>query len=116
MASCLFASLVNDEDGRGKSQHYQSAAACVSLDLCDKDIQQHLSFAKVYGEKVIDSEMKLILARAGKSISKVLFLYVKLILSLHTIYTNSQFPSNFKRGIYDRRLAQECNCMPTPSR
>ena len=66
MASCSFSSLVNDEDSCGQSAHYLSAATCVPLSECQKEVSQHLNSKKVYGDKKTDSEMKLILARAGK--------------------------------------------------
>lgn len=61
MASCSFSSLIDDESGCGQS----STATCVSLAECEKDICNHLNNMKVFADQKTDSEMKLILARAG---------------------------------------------------
>ena len=64
--SCSFSSLIDDITSCGQSlYHYSSSITCTSLTECQKDVSQHLSATNVFGDKRTDSEMKLILARAG---------------------------------------------------
>ena len=66
MASCSFSSLIDDTSSCGQSSDSSSTAVtCVSLTECQKDVSQHLRTMKVFADERTDSEMKLILARAG---------------------------------------------------
>ena len=64
MASCSFSSLIDDTASCGQSIYYSSTAV-VSLTECQKDVSQHLNTMNVFADERTDSEMKLILARAG---------------------------------------------------
>ncbi len=64
--SCSFVSLLEDTFNCGQSLNYSSnSVTCISLAECQKDVSQHLSALKVFGDDKT-GEMKLILARAGK--------------------------------------------------
>ena len=68
MASCSFSALIDAQKSScGQTSYFLPTAACVSLSECKKETLAHLKYKKVFGEEKADSEMKLILARAGKS-------------------------------------------------
>ena len=64
MASCSFSALLDRVTARGLSCDYQVHVEVVSLKECTRDISRHLS-----ADKVVDSELKLLLARAANVIA-----------------------------------------------
>ena len=64
MASCSFSALLERVTACGLSSDYPGHVVVVSLKECTRDISRHLS-----ADKVVDSEFKLLLARAGNVIA-----------------------------------------------
>jgi hypothetical protein len=64
MASCNYASLVGGLCG--SSSYNQSILECVTIKECNKDVSNHLVLCKISDDVDVDSESKLLLARAGK--------------------------------------------------
>lgn len=62
MARCGFAKFVGSDCGKSS---FQKNEECVSLDSCGKDITYHLRSINVF-DPSLDTEIKLIFARAGK--------------------------------------------------
>jgi hypothetical protein len=71
MASCGLSKLVGGSCG--SSADNPANVECVVLGTCDKEIQGHLFSYRVYGDPDLDSEVKLILARAGKVVFAIVF-------------------------------------------
>ena len=65
MASCSFLSFIEDPTSCGQSLYYTATATCVSLTECQKDISQYLNNMNVFADEKTESEIKLILGRAG---------------------------------------------------
>ena len=63
---CSFSILV---DQTCSCDQTATSASCISLGECQRDVLHHLRFLNVFGNAKTDSEMKLILARAGESTS-----------------------------------------------
>lgn len=66
MASCGNSLLLNNAGICGLSADYPQQAVYVTLKECDRDISDHLKLCKISGGDEVNSEMKLLLARAGK--------------------------------------------------
>ena len=64
MASCSFPALLERVTACGLSSDYPGHAEVVSLKECTRDISRYLS-----ADKVVDSEFKLLLARAANVIA-----------------------------------------------
>ena len=64
MASCSFSALLERVTACGLSSDYPGHVVVVSLKKCTRDISRHLS-----ADKVADSEIELLLARAGNVIA-----------------------------------------------
>jgi hypothetical protein len=69
MASCGYSLLLQNADSCGISSEYPKHVVFVTLKDCERDISDHLKFCKISGDKAIDSEIKLLLARAGNIIN-----------------------------------------------
>lgn len=64
MAFCSFSELVGDSSC-GTSSDYPDQLKCMLLTECDRDISRHLQVYGISEDRSLDSEMALILARAG---------------------------------------------------
>lgn len=64
MALCKYANLVGGECG--PSSENPTDVECVTVAQCTKDVYGHLAFCKVSDDVGVDSESKLLLARAGQ--------------------------------------------------
>ena len=65
MASCSFSLLLDQASSCGVNTDYPGVE-CVSLKHCTTDISRHLQLCKISSDEGIDSEVTLLLARAGK--------------------------------------------------
>lgn len=74
MASCGYSLLLENADPCGISSDHPKHDVFVTLKDCERNISDHLKFCRISGDKAIDSEMKLLLARAGKIACKWLIL------------------------------------------
>ena len=79
MAQCSFSALLERVTACGLSNDYPGHVEVVSLKECTRDISRHLS-----ADKAVDSEFKLLLARAGNVIAFVLELLCYIILAIDT--------------------------------
>lgn len=64
-ASCSFSALVDECTPCGISSEYQGHVEVVSLKDCTRDVSRHLQLHGISSDEAIDSELKLLLARAG---------------------------------------------------
>ena len=87
--SCSFSTLVNQNSSCGQTA---TSASCISLGECQRDVSYHLSFLNVFGDANTDSEMKLILARAGEHASTFVTFFINLIYFINT--------KNVKSGLF----------------
>ena len=65
--SCSFSALLESTIARGSSSYYPGHVEVESLRNCTKDILRHRQLHGLSGENALDSECKLLLARAGKA-------------------------------------------------
>lgn len=63
MAFCGYSGLVGGECGASKDD--QTSDKCVSIHECSKEVYSHLAAYKVSDDSRVDTEGKLLLARAG---------------------------------------------------
>ena len=63
--SCSFSSLLEGATACGLSSDYPGQTEVISLKQCERDVSRHLEQHKLSGDKALDSECKLLLARAG---------------------------------------------------
>jgi hypothetical protein len=66
MASCGYSLLLENAGNCGVSPEYLKQNVFLTLSDCQRDISDHLKFCKISGKKDLDSEMKLLLVRAGR--------------------------------------------------
>ena len=64
MAFCKYSTLVGGNCG--PSSENPANVECITIGQCTKDISGHLTFCKVSDDGGVDSESKLLLARAGR--------------------------------------------------
>ena len=64
--SCSYSALLNNPNPCGLSRDYPSQLECVAVKDCRKDVSGHLSSLKLSADEGIETEMNLLLARAGK--------------------------------------------------
>jgi len=80
---CSFSTLVDDNVTCGISPEYQVQSECVPLAKCERDVTTHLEMYGISDDPfILKSEMKLLLARAGKVIVSC-FLSVLLLYSAY---------------------------------
>ena len=63
---CSYITLQGRPSTCGQSSDYPGHLECVSLKDCIKDVSSHLASFKLSGDEGINTEMKLLLARAGE--------------------------------------------------
>ena len=61
--ACGYSSLVGGECGSSKER--PADMKCVTVRECTKEVYNHLAFHKISDDSSVDSEWKLLLARAG---------------------------------------------------
>lgn len=66
MALCKYSTLVGGRGICGSSSENPKNIECVTIGQCTKDVHSHLTCYKVSDDVGVDSESKLLLARAGK--------------------------------------------------
>lgn len=66
MAVCSYSTLLNTTSPCGESSDYPGQVECVALKDCAKDVSGHLKTFKLSSDEGVGTEMKLLLARAGK--------------------------------------------------
>jgi hypothetical protein len=76
MASCSFSLLLERASSCGISPDYQKQVVFVTMKDCQRDVTRHLQLCKISAGETIDSEMKLLLARAGKLLYVVIAICV----------------------------------------
>jgi len=79
MASCSFSSLLHVKEKSvtcGISSDYPGYGECVTIRDCSRDVSSHLRLYKISADQDIDSEIKLLLARAGK----IFLFYIKTMI------------------------------------
>ncbi len=64
--SCSYSRLLDQPGPCGLSGDYPGQVECVPLKDCTKDVTGHLTTLKLSSDDGIATEMKLLLARAGK--------------------------------------------------
>ena len=64
MAFCKYSTLVGGNCG--PSSENPANVECVTIGQCTKEVNGHLTFCKVSDDVGVDSESKLLLARAGR--------------------------------------------------
>ena len=69
MASCSFSTLLERVTACGLSSCYPGHVEVVSLKECTRHISRHLQLQGLSADKAVDSEFKLLLARAGNVIA-----------------------------------------------
>ena len=69
MASCSFSTLLERVPVCGLSSCYPGHVEVVSLKECTRHISRHLQLHGLSADKAVDSEFKLLLARAGNVIA-----------------------------------------------
>ena len=69
MASCSFSTLLERVTACGLSSCYPGHVEVVSLKECTRHISRHLQLHGLSADKAVDSEFKLLLARAGNVIA-----------------------------------------------
>ena len=85
MASCSFSTLLERVTACGFiSSCYPGHVEVVSLKECTRHISRHLQLHGLSADKAVDSEFKLVLARAGNVIAFVLELLCSIILATDT--------------------------------
>ena len=84
MASRSFSTLLERVTVCGFSSCYPGHVEVVSLKECTKHISRHLQLHGLSADKAVDSEFKLLLARAGNVIAFVLQLLCSIILATDT--------------------------------
>ena len=65
--SCSFSALLDSTTTCGLSSDYPGQVEVESLRNCTRDISRHRQLHGLSGDKALDSEWKLLLARAGKA-------------------------------------------------
>ena len=63
---CGYSALLNNASPCGLSSDYPSQHECVAVKDCRKDVTGHLSSLKLSADGGVETEMSLLLARAGK--------------------------------------------------
>ena len=63
---CGYSALLNNASPCGLSSDYPSQHECVAVKDCRKDVTGHLSSLKLSADEGVETEMNLLLARAGK--------------------------------------------------
>ena len=63
---CSFSTLVDGNFKCDISQEYPGQYECIPLLKCERDITRHLEMYGLSEDPSLESEMKLLLARAGK--------------------------------------------------
>ena len=63
---CSYITLQGRSSTCGQSSDYPGHQECVSLKGCTRDVSSHLASFKLSGDEGINTEMKLLLARAGE--------------------------------------------------
>lgn len=63
--TCSFSSLVDQCSPCGTSSDYPTHVKVVTLTDCSRDVLRHLESYGISGDEAINSELKLLLARAG---------------------------------------------------
>ena len=63
---CGYSALLNNASLCGLSSDYPSQHECVAVKDCRKDVTGQLSSLKLSADEGVETEMKLLLARAGK--------------------------------------------------
>ena len=66
--SCSFSSLLDSPCPCGLSTDYPGQVEVLSLRDCTKDVSGHLQLHGLSADTAVDSEYKLLLARAGNSL------------------------------------------------
>lgn len=66
MALCSYITLVGKVTPCGRSPDYPGQVECTTLEDCTKDVTGHLSTLGLSADEGSRTEMKLLLARAGK--------------------------------------------------
>ena len=79
--SCSFSALLDSTIACGLSSNYPGQAEVQSLRNCTRDIPRHRQLHGLSGDNALDSECKLLLARAGKA---QVFLDIISKISSHT--------------------------------
>lgn len=69
MALCSYRALLSKDTPCGQSSDYPGQVECVALKDCVKDVTRHLTSFKLSADVGVGTEMKLLLARAGKYLS-----------------------------------------------
>ena len=90
MACCGFSDLFGGECGAIRDN--QTNNKCVTLRECQKDICNHLVAYRVSDDSKVDTELKLLLARAGNvrdSISSVRFVLSEYIINSDDVMISS---------------------------
>lgn len=64
--SCGYSLLLKNPGTCGISTDYPKKIIYVTLQECDRDVANHLKFCKISQDEGVNSEKKLLLARAGK--------------------------------------------------
>ena len=64
MAFCKYSTLVGGNCGA--SSENLANVECITIGECTKEVNGHLTFCKVSDDGGVDSESKLLLARAGR--------------------------------------------------
>ena len=70
MALCSYSTSLSNGTPCGQSSDYPGQLECVALKDCTKDIIGHLASFKLSSDEGVGTEMKLLLARAGKYLFK----------------------------------------------
>ena len=65
--SCSFSALLDSTTACGLSSDYPGQVEVESLKNCTRDISRHGQLHGLSGDNALDSECKLLLARAGKA-------------------------------------------------
>ena len=86
MASCSFSALLERVSACGLSSDYPGHVDVVSLKECTRDISRHLQLHGLSADEAVDSEFKLLLARAGNVMAFVLLLLCSIILATGSLY------------------------------
>jgi len=64
--NCSYSALLNNPSLCGLSSDYPSQLESVAVKDCRKDVSGHLSSLKLSADEGVETEMNLLLARAGK--------------------------------------------------
>ena len=111
MASCSFSTLLERVTAPGLSSCYPGHVEVVSLKECTRHISRHLQLHGLRADKAVDSEFKLLLARAGNVIafcSLPLLLtsrrQLKLVNKLYEFNCCCLWNVNFPGDFHEQRL------------